>query len=193
MIVVSIGCPASVGPEVSLSALRRSKGEPAVLVGSELAIRQAAELVGVSARRFESYVGQPLKKGRLYVLDTGPALTAKDLDPRRPTRAAGRSQLAAINAAYDLVLQHRGSALVTGPVSKALIARSGAPGAEHFKGHTEWLQARDVEGIAIESRMVLARDDGQEKELQRELEAFRAFLAERDKEKAVPKGDRDAE
>jgi 4-hydroxythreonine-4-phosphate dehydrogenase len=149
MIVVSIGCPASVGPEVSLSALRRSKGEPAVLVGSELAIRRAAELVGVSSRRFEAYAGQPLKKGRLYILDVGPALTAKDLDPRRPTRATGRSQLAAIDAAYALVLQHRGSALVTGPVSKALIARSGAPGAEHFKGHTEWLQARDGARSAI--------------------------------------------
>ena len=32
---------------------------------------------------------------------------------------------------------------MTGPVSKALIARSGAPGAERFTGHTEWLQARD--------------------------------------------------
>jgi len=148
MIVVSMGCPASVGPEVSLAALRRF--EPgAVLVGSALAIRRAAELTQVSARRLEDYRGQELRPGRLYVLDVGPELTEKDLDPRRPTRKTGRSQLAAVDAAFDLVRQHPGAALVTGPVSKALIARSGAPGAESFKGHTEWLQARDGAASAI--------------------------------------------
>jgi len=143
MIVVSIGCPASVGPEVSLAALRRLGSEGAVVVGSALAIRKAAELVGVSARRFEAYTGQRIEVGRFYVLDPGPALAERDLDPRRPTRAAGRSQLAAIDAAFDLVRRQRHAALVTGPVSKALIARCGAEGAEHFKGHTEWLQERD--------------------------------------------------
>ena len=149
MIVVSIGCPASVGPEVSLAALRRLKTEGVVVVGSTLAIRKAAELVGVSARRFADYEGQRLEPGRLYVLDPGPALSERDLDPRRPSRAAGRSQLAAIDAAFDLVRRQRRSALVTGPVSKALLARCGAKGAEHFKGHTEWLQERDGAPSAI--------------------------------------------
>jgi 4-hydroxythreonine-4-phosphate dehydrogenase len=148
MIVVSVGCPASVGPEVALAATRRLQ-EGCVLVGSSLAIRQAAELVGVSTRRLTVYAGQPLRRRQLYVHDVGPELTARDLDPKRPTRAAGRSQLAAIDAAYDLVRQAARGALVTGPVSKALIAHSGALGAEHFKGHTEWLQARDGAPSAI--------------------------------------------
>lgn len=83
------------------------------------------------------------------MLAAGPDLTLRDLDPRRPTRRAGQSQLAAINAAYDLVKARRDAALVTGPVSKALIARSGAPRAERFLGHTEWLQARDRASSAI--------------------------------------------
>src|SRR6266850_3862448 len=41
----------------------------------------------------------------------------------------------------------------------------------------QWLKVRDVEGIAINERMVLARDAGEEKELQRELEQFRARFA----------------
>jgi 4-hydroxythreonine-4-phosphate dehydrogenase len=85
----------------------------------------------------------------LYVLDAGPALLPRDLDPQKPTRAAGRSQLAAIEVAFDLVRANAGSALVTGPVSKALIAHCGAPGAERFTGHTEWLQARDGARSAI--------------------------------------------
>lgn len=149
MIVVSIGCPASVGPEVSLAAVRRLPGDGCILVGSELAIRQAAELVGVSARRLGRYDGQPPKPGKLAILDVGPTLTPRDLDPKRPTRDTGRSQLAAIDAAFDLVRRSPRAALVTGPVSKALIARSGAPGADAFKGHTEWLQARDGAASAI--------------------------------------------
>jgi hypothetical protein len=49
---------------------------------------------------------------------------------------------------------------------------------ENFVG--QWLQARDAEGISIDARSVLARDSGQEKELQKhmeELAAFRARLA----------------
>jgi hypothetical protein len=38
----------------------------------------------------------------------------------------------------------------------------------------QWLQLRDVEGIAIDARMVLARDNNTEKELAAQIAAFRA-------------------
>jgi hypothetical protein len=41
---------------------------------------------------------------------------------------------------------------------------------ENFTG--QWLQTRDVEGISINSRAVLARDDGQEKEMERLRQDF---------------------
>jgi len=44
----------------------------------------------------------------------------------------------------------------------------------------QWLQARDLDGIAIDAREVLARDAGEEKDLKREQDEFRAFLAQRD-------------
>ncbi|MGE3817947.1 MAG: DUF1592 domain-containing protein, partial [Isosphaeraceae bacterium] len=46
----------------------------------------------------------------------------------------------------------------------------------------QWLQARDVETVAIDARTILARDDGVEKELAQEQEEFRAFLAQREAE-----------
>lgn len=60
---------------------------------------------------------------------------------------------------------------------------------ENFTG--QWLQARDVDGIAVDARIVLARDDGEEKELKKEQEDFRALLAERDAEskKQAAKGE----
>jgi 4-hydroxythreonine-4-phosphate dehydrogenase len=149
MIVVSIGCPASIGPEVSVAAARRGRSQPCVLVGSRRALEQAAELVGVPRSRFQPYTGQELQRGRLYSLDVGPELKPSDLDPRKPSRVAGRSQLAAVDAAFDLVRAKRGAALVTGPVSKSVIAHCGAPGADRFLGHTEWLQARDGAKSAI--------------------------------------------
>jgi hypothetical protein len=58
---------------------------------------------------------------------------------------------------------------------------------ENFTG--QWLQARDVDGISIDARAVLARDKGQEKELQREFEEFRAKRAALEAE-AQKTGDR---
>ena len=62
--------------------------------------------------------------------------------------------------------------LLADPRSEALI--------DNFTG--QWLQARDVEGISISSRDVLARDKGEEKELKRQIEEFRARLAKRQAE-----------
>jgi 4-hydroxythreonine-4-phosphate dehydrogenase len=43
-----------------------------------------------------------------------------------------------------LVKRSPGFFLVTAPVNKQAIAESGARGASKFRGHTEWLQARDA-------------------------------------------------
>jgi 4-hydroxythreonine-4-phosphate dehydrogenase len=44
---------------------------------------------------------------------------------------------------------------VTGPVSKAVIAKSGSPGAARFLGHTEWL--RDQDGAAASVMCFVSR------------------------------------
>ena len=66
--------------------------------------------------------------------------------------------------------------LLADPRSRAFI--------ENFTG--QWLQVRDVEGISVDARLVLARDKGEEKELQRELEEFRARLAAREAKGKTP-------
>jgi 4-hydroxythreonine-4-phosphate dehydrogenase len=60
----------------------------------------------------------------------------------RPSAADGAASLSWIAAACDLAAQGICDALVTGPVSKAVIASSGAPGARCFGGHTEYLAER---------------------------------------------------
>jgi hypothetical protein len=61
---------------------------------------------------------------------------------------------------------------------KRMVADTRSEGlVENFTG--QWLQTRDVEGITIDARIVLARDDGMEQELKRAQEEFRARIAAR--------------
>jgi 4-hydroxythreonine-4-phosphate dehydrogenase len=76
-------------------------------------------------------------------------LKDSDRKPGKPSRAAGAAQLGYVAAAYELAKGKRGAALVSGPVSKAAIAGSGARGAAGFLGHTEWLRDRDGAPYAI--------------------------------------------
>jgi 4-hydroxythreonine-4-phosphate dehydrogenase len=148
MLVISIGCPAGIGPEVSVAAADRVVTRPRVLVGDEATIRAAAELVGVPISRLVRFNGEASRRDRIYYLPVG-RLKEADRRPGRPSKAAGRAELAWINVAHDLARAAPGRALVTGPVSKAVIARSGAPGADRFLGHTEWLRDRDQAAASV--------------------------------------------
>jgi 4-hydroxythreonine-4-phosphate dehydrogenase len=153
-VAVSVGCPCGVGPEVSLvAALRRKRegqgaGEAArvVLVGDEGALRAAAEGRGIAQRRVvrvaEAEEGWRVGGDRLAVWQPTADLAPRDRRPGAPTKRSGAAQLAWIDAACDLVARGGADALTTGPVSKAAIVRSGAPGSGGFFGHTEHLQRR---------------------------------------------------
>ena len=143
LIVISVGCPSGIGPEVSLAAAHGVRGARRVLVGDLAMLREAAELVGVPASKLVPLSGEPRDASKLYVLEAGPRLQARDRKPGKPNAAAGAAQLAYIEAAYELVRAEPRAALVTGPVSKAAIAHSGLRRARSFRGHTEWLQALD--------------------------------------------------
>jgi 4-hydroxythreonine-4-phosphate dehydrogenase len=143
LVFVSTGCPAGIGPEVAVAAAARSKSTPIVLVGDVGTLLAAAALVHVGEQHLVPFDGKPPRRGTIGLVQAGPALTPKDRRPGKPNLASGAAQLAAIEAAYRLVKRHAGSALATGPVSKAAIATSGVRGAAKFKGHTEWLQALD--------------------------------------------------
>ncbi len=79
----------------------------------------------------------------IYLAQVGEPLSAVDRAPGKPSKAAGRAQLEYIEAGYTLVKSSPNAALVTGPVSKSVIAGSGLSRARSFLGHTEWLQAMD--------------------------------------------------
>jgi 4-hydroxythreonine-4-phosphate dehydrogenase len=145
-IAVSVGCPCGVGPEVSVVAAATVRSDRVMLVGDAGAIRAAAAGRGIDAERIVR-VSQPgdawgVSRRLIPVWQPGRDLAARDRKPGAPTVASGAAQLSWIDAACDLASSGVADALVTGPVSKEAIVRSGAPGAAEFLGHTEHLQRR---------------------------------------------------
>jgi len=144
-IAVSLGCPSGIGPEVVVVAAAESR-ERLLVVGDAGVVARAAKLRGVDPGRFVR-VGSPeeasrLRAGKVAVWEPTRPLAARDVRYGGPSRAGGAAQLAWIDAACDLARSGGARAMVTGPVSKDAIARSGAKGAASFIGHTEHLMHR---------------------------------------------------
>jgi len=154
LLVVSVGCPSGIGPEVSVKAAAKAPGT--VLVGDWELLQRAAEVARVPRSRLQLFTGDASDPRKIYVHACGPQLSARDAKPGKPNAVTGKAQLAYINEAYRLAKLEPRRALVTGPVSKAAIAHSGVPGAAHFLGHTEWL--RDLDGAKL-SVMCFASDE----------------------------------
>jgi 4-hydroxythreonine-4-phosphate dehydrogenase len=154
LIVISTGCPAGIGPEVSVAAAWKLRDLGAVLVGDLATLRAAARVVGVAPGHLVSVAAAAAASGarraprEIRVLEVGPRLGARDRRPGKPSRRAGAAELRYVEIGHWLVKQHvhegGSGALVTAPVSKHAIATSGAPGSSRFAGHTEWL--RDLDG-----------------------------------------------
>jgi 4-hydroxythreonine-4-phosphate dehydrogenase len=145
-IAVSVGDPGGIGPEVALRATLAFRADAAravggrdafVLFGDAAALRAEALALGAEPGRLVmTEAGAPLavEAGQIALCDAG---VAWDAEARRhaPTEAGGRAQLAALDAAVAAVRSGRARALVTGPVSKEAVQKTGVD----FIGHTEHL------------------------------------------------------
>jgi 4-hydroxythreonine-4-phosphate dehydrogenase len=134
-IVVAVGDPAGIGPEVSVrSALKFAASVPVVLFGdaeqlAALAAREQRTLLPLDGTRIPL-----LPLGQIGVVDTG--RVAPEIVARHAASAeSGHAQLTTLREAADFVRAGRGRALVTGPTSKAAIVRAG----HRFVGQTEFL------------------------------------------------------
>jgi 4-hydroxythreonine-4-phosphate dehydrogenase len=145
-LAVSVGCPCGIGPEVSAkAALAAPRGARVLLVGSAESILRTLPAKSPDRKRLIR-VDSPEAAWTLAPGAVG-IWTPPEHDQRAgpfgaPRPSDGAAQLAWIDAACDLVSSGRADAMVTGPVSKEVIAASGAPGSKGFLGHTEHLQRR---------------------------------------------------
>jgi len=139
LLAVTMGDPVGIGPEVIVKALSvsdvRARTDIAVY-GDEGVLARASEETGIEIPivKVASCAEARRRKDVLSVLPISA------LDPERfawanPSPESDRAQLQYIERAVEDVLAGRADALVTAPISKASIARAGAP----WPGHTEML------------------------------------------------------
>jgi len=142
-VVVTTGCPAGIGPEITLKALAESTSGPAVVVGDRGSLMAAARSAGLDADWVAGLkaLGEE-GSARVCLLEPTRALSARDRAFGRPSAAAGAAQLEFVEAGFALA-KRWSVPLVTGPVSKEAIAKSGLRRASSFRGHTEWLERLD--------------------------------------------------
>jgi len=145
-LVLTMGDPAGIGPELCVKLLTRGPLPPDValtVVGSASVLREAGRVLGreLSTPIADSPAQQAGKKAVLDLHDFPLALLRK----RRPKPECGRASMDYIERVVSEVQEGRADAIVTSPISKQAIAAAGSP----YPGHTEMLAALTGGGRSV--------------------------------------------
>ena len=156
-LLLTMGDPVGIGPEIVARAFSNGAASDCVVVGHVDTMRRAMALLP-----------QPWPVARLETPSDGARCPPRCLPVWQPhslddtglamlpwgqvDARAGAAAAACIDAAAHAVLQGAGAGMVTAPVHKAALAAAGV----HFPGHTEMLQAA-AGGVPV--RMMLANEE----------------------------------
>jgi len=133
---ITAGDPAGIGPEVALKAVNALNDNEIIpiVIGRRSAFQKNYPEL------FRDYVSandlEPALSGKKYFYDIDISLPVPL--PGVGSPETGRESLACVDAALDLWRSGAIDAVVTGPVSKSFIEKSGVP----FSGHTEYIAAK---------------------------------------------------
>ena len=154
-LAVTLGEPAGIGPDITLAAWRRrvELELPAfyILADPKFLRRRAAAIApDVQIAVVEPGAAHAAFRSALPVVDIGIAVTA---EPGRPDASSAPAAVAAIRRAVADVGAGVAAAVVTNPVAKNVLYRSGFT----EPGHTEYLAklAEGLTGIAVHPVMML--------------------------------------
>jgi 4-hydroxythreonine-4-phosphate dehydrogenase len=154
-LALTLGEPAGIGPDITFIAWRRRdelKLDPFYILGEPKFLRARAARMGadVPITTVDPATAGAAFKAALPVVDIGIAITA---EPGRPDNTSAPAAIAAIRRAVADVQSGVASAVVTNPVAKNVLYRSGF--AE--PGHTEYLAklAEDASGVPLRPVMLL--------------------------------------
>jgi 4-hydroxythreonine-4-phosphate dehydrogenase len=152
-LALTLGEPAGIGPDVTIAAwLRRSQLglEPFYVRADPQYLAARAKLMGVSVpfAVVEPNAAVAAFASALPVADIGLTVTAK---PGHPDRSSAPAAIAAIRAAVADVVNGAAAAVVTNPVAKNVLYKSGF--AE--PGHTEFLAKLASEMVGDNGRPVM--------------------------------------
>ncbi|OYT87296.1 MAG: 4-hydroxythreonine-4-phosphate dehydrogenase PdxA [Burkholderiales bacterium PBB6] len=164
-LLLTMGDPCGIGPEIILKAWAAGECDDAVVVGDPAVIQRAAEVLGLCvdmdvlaewpAAWPHQWVGSKAHLRVLAPAGLPSGLAALPWGQVHPD--AGRAAAACIDVASALTLQGRAAAMVTAPIHKEALGAAGVP----FPGHTEMLQAAAAAhvGRPLAVRMMLANEE----------------------------------
>ncbi|NPV01573.1 MAG: 4-hydroxythreonine-4-phosphate dehydrogenase PdxA [Brevinematales bacterium] len=128
-VLLTLGDPNSISPEVCVKSLTKLSPEQLsrlIVIGDSSTIDRYFPPALASSLRFE-------------IIDPSASGIGFRLSPGTPDPSAGAMSFLFLRRAVELLQSGKASYLVTAPVSKSLIVRSGLPGTANFRGHTDYL------------------------------------------------------
>jgi 4-hydroxythreonine-4-phosphate dehydrogenase len=136
-IALTLGEPAGIGPDLAIAVWRQRAAldlPPFYVLGDPSFLAHRATLTGppVSLRTGEPAEAASAFADALPVVDIGTAVTTQ---PGHPDDASAPAAIASIGLGVDHVLSGKAAAIVTNPVAKNVLYRSGFS----EPGHTEYL------------------------------------------------------
>ena len=138
IIGITMGDPASIGPEISLKALNKKeiyeKCRP-IIVGDSSVIEKAKEYTGLNNLKINSIskVSDALfEHGTIDVYDMN-LVNVSDLELGKVSSAAGNAAFQYVKKVIELAMNNEIDATVTNALNKEAINVAG----HHFSGHTE--------------------------------------------------------
>ncbi len=150
-LVISMGDPSGIGPEIIVKAFANGDADCCVVTGCPAVIQGTINALGVnlSVRDTGAIESAAPAPGSIDVLRTSPDQTfpTGEISP-----ASGRAAFKAIAEGIRLAGSGRASGLVTAPIHKEALAAAGFD----YPGHTEILAERAAAGPVA---MMLANDD----------------------------------
>jgi len=137
-LALTLGDPAGIGPDITLlayAARRSAPVPPFVLIGDPSVLAERARALGLDIEI--ATVGEAAEAPSLFAktLPVLPVSIAGDVVAGRPDSAAAGAVQRSIERAVELVRAGTASAVVTNPISKAILIHAGFG----FPGHTEFL------------------------------------------------------
>ena len=140
-LALTIGDPAGIGPEVVVKALTSPKlaGQRLLVIGDRGVLQRTADALALPLT-LDTFTDEAaaLAADSIHALLDLANVDAHQLRPGEPTADAGRASLDYIEKAIELTRTGRTRAIVTGPINKEAILKTGC----QFPGHTELLAAR---------------------------------------------------
>ncbi|HKW79557.1 MAG TPA: 4-hydroxythreonine-4-phosphate dehydrogenase PdxA [Casimicrobiaceae bacterium] len=134
-IVVTVGEPAGIGPDLAVRLAERSWPARLVLAGDRELLRERARRLGAGVHLIPYRREAGAQPGALEVLHFPVAV---GVEPGRLDRGNAKTVIASLDAAVSGCIGGEFAAMVTAPVQKSVINDAGIP----FTGHTEFLAQR---------------------------------------------------